>query len=104
MLREMNGSSAVQYAAGFDNGITEPATSVDHELRGLVDTLRSVHRDLTRPGMIKAARITGTVENLRSAVQQLDHAIQIARDVNLLLEARASRRAPIMGKRVPRAR
>jgi hypothetical protein len=54
--------------------------------------------------MIKAARITGTVENLRSAVQQLDHAIQIARDVNLLLEARASRRAPIMGKRVPRAR
>ena len=91
MYEGMSWSTAVRYPAQFDKGINEPATSVDRELKGLMERLHLIRRNLSSQSMIKAARITGTVEELRSTVQQLDQAIHVARDVNLLLEARASR-------------
>ena len=68
-----------------------PSISIEQQLSGLLDVLHGIRADMTSGVMPRAARLTGTAQNLSLMVQQLDAAIGIGRGVVLTLEARGAR-------------
>lgn len=64
-------------------------STIEQELSGLLDVLHLMREHMTSGVMPSAARFTGTGEDLRLMVEQLDTAIGIGRKV--LLEVRPER-------------
>jgi len=97
-MRTDNSPTERRPVAGVDGGMhrgeaqpidDETSLPVGDQLSQLMDLLVTIRLNLTTGVMPRAARITGTSDRLYGAVDHVDAAIRVAKDVVLQLQTRS---------------
>jgi len=79
------------HISGVDSriGSADESLPLDDQLSQLMDLLVTIRLNLTTGIMPRAARITGTSDRLYGAVDHVDAAIRVAKDVVMQLQTRS---------------